>query len=112
MDRVTQAFADRVLPLFDGFVRLGGPVFVALGLGLVSMVAWLFFTVPLVPLPWAHPVRPLLSLLGAFLYVNVVFNWLACVFTNPGRPPIMSPPSPLEKACQRCGDNWKPPRRD
>jgi len=99
-----------LLPCFDGFVRYGGPFFVLFGVTLVSAVAVFFFSTPFVPLAPTDPLRIGLSVFGVYLYANIVINWLLCVFTHPGRPPQINPPSPVDRACQRCGDVWKPPR--
>jgi palmitoyltransferase len=109
----TNDFVDRcvsrLLDLFDCCIRAGGPLFVFFGLALVTAVAVFFFLYPLVPLPASSPERIAMCAVGGLLYVNIVFNWLACVATSPGRPPLVAAPTPMDTTCHRC-ERWKPAR--
>ena len=74
-------------------MRVIGPLMLLLANALIFGVAYIFFT-RLLPrtsgesplLYWLH------AFIGAFLLVNVIFNYISCAFTSPGSPePCLDP---------------------
>ena len=75
-------------------MRIIGPLMLILANTLIFSVAYIFFS-KLLPnvageshtLYWLH------ALIGAFLLVNVTFNYISCAFTSPGSPESCLDPS-------------------
>jgi uncharacterized BrkB/YihY/UPF0761 family membrane protein len=65
---------------------------------LILAVVYVFYTVLL---PLRHPITTvpgaLHATLGFTLIINILFNYLSCIFTNPGEPPaVLVRASPYE----------------
>eukprot|EP00743_Colponemidia_sp_Colp-15_P007332 GILK01007917.1.p1 GENE.GILK01007917.1~~GILK01007917.1.p1 ORF type:complete len:293 (-),score=-7.03 GILK01007917.1:150-1028(-) len=98
--------------LFDGSMRAAGPLLILLAIGLISLVAYGFFTLILPAM-----VEPssflgiLMALVACFLLVNILFNYIMCVITSPGHPPDVGNTDEAErtKYCKKC-NKFKPER--
>lgn len=79
----------RGLDCFDICIKILGPIFMLIALGLFSFETYTFF-VHVLP-SMGDDVPPLVqagvTVLGVFLLMNLVFNYLKAIFTDPGLPP-------------------------
>ncbi len=82
----------------SGTIRVLGPAFVALALGLIGSVVYIYFEALLPyyapagllalrwqPLAWLH------LAIALFLVVNIFYNYAMVVLTRPGSPPEPAP---------------------
>ncbi|CAM6086955.1 unnamed protein product [Calypogeia fissa] len=107
------SFMVRFQLMLDCAVQTAGPMYIVLAFGLISAVIYLFFTVIL---PSVHNIFSwqgvLHILISSWLIFNVFFNYLWCIYTDPGAAPTGSDPgadlSKYESAtsqyrwCKRC----------
>eukprot|EP00304_Pavlova_gyrans_P004337 CAMPEP_0206051020 /NCGR_PEP_ID=MMETSP1466-20131121/30524_1 /ASSEMBLY_ACC=CAM_ASM_001126 /TAXON_ID=44452 /ORGANISM="Pavlova gyrans, Strain CCMP608" /LENGTH=308 /DNA_ID=CAMNT_0053426141 /DNA_START=130 /DNA_END=1056 /DNA_ORIENTATION=- len=74
---------------FGFFMRIVGPFFVLLLLGIIGFNTWMYFNtmLPLYVIPNVGPVGTLFNFgIGLWILINLVFNYLRCVFMSPGYP--------------------------
>jgi len=78
------------------FLRILGPLYVAIASTLIITVGYLYYSVVL---PLRHPLLSAEGIVHAtiefVLIFNVVFNHMHCVFTDPGLPPPVLKPETL-----------------
>lgn len=78
----------RSLDLFDICIKILGPIFMCLALGLISFETYVYFTFVVPGMGDDNLVmKAPLTFLGVFLLMNLVYNYLKAAFTNPGTPP-------------------------
>ncbi|XP_074641614.1 palmitoyltransferase ZDHHC16-like isoform X2 [Tubulanus polymorphus] len=92
----------------DNFTKYLGPLFVLLVVCLTASVVVIFYMC-LLPQKYYHSIGWTIYHLvfGHWLLVNLVFNYLMAVFTNPGSPSEMIPET--VSVCKKC-ISPKPPR--
>ena len=73
---------------FDYTMRILGPCLIVMALGLIGTVTFMYFRhlLPLVLGPGLGAAHLLHALFALFLLVNVLFNYVLCVLTDPGQP--------------------------
>lgn len=95
---------DNLIRCFELFTRALGPLLIVVALGLISMVTWTYFDammpalgIPAFSLPWL-----VLTTLGIWLLINILFNYAAAALLSPGHPNV-DPALP-----RACGGLLKP----
>eukprot|EP00933_Yihiella_yeosuensis_P033078 TRINITY_DN26782_c0_g1_i1.p1 TRINITY_DN26782_c0_g1~~TRINITY_DN26782_c0_g1_i1.p1 ORF type:complete len:356 (+),score=41.41 TRINITY_DN26782_c0_g1_i1:87-1070(+) len=81
---------NKCMDCMDTCIRVVGPVFICLALAIISGVAYTFFTVVLPEKAASGTSNFMLTvefLLGFFLLVNLIYNYLMAIFIAPGEPP-------------------------
>lgn len=71
-------------------VRAVGPFVVLFGHTLVLFVTYLYFALPLLPSNTKAIIYYPWTLFGIYILFNILFNWDACMLTDPGSPPAYS----------------------
>lgn len=102
--------------LADALIRLIGPLFVLLALGLTNAVIYVWWY-GLLPLTLAgrsvlSPVGLAHCLIAALLIVNILFNYIWCIITPPGNPPknqAFETANDDDSFCKKCNSE-KPAR--
>lgn len=87
----TVMFLDKCV---GGFMRIVGPVFVLVLLGLISFNVYMYLTVmlPEYVLPYTGTTGALANLaVGLWILLNLLFNYLRCAYISPGWPPKDTP---------------------
>lgn len=78
----------RMQIFIDRAVQLGGPLYIALAVTLISCIIYLFFTTILPSIHSIYSVGGIAHILiSAWLIFNVFFNYFYCIKTDPGSPP-------------------------
>ena len=82
---VWNRFQPLAVRVFDCGVKLLGPALICLACCLISYVSWVGFTI-MIPLK-AKPFSLwwwIYNIYGVYIVFNILFNYCACVLTNPG----------------------------
>lgn len=95
---VALSLLARSLDFFDIFIKILGPIFMLLALSLFSFETYTYFAYVL---PYHEEDMPVVlqvsfTILGVFLLMNLVYNYLKAIFTDPGIPPEWDGDSLLE----------------
>ncbi len=77
-------------------MKYGGPVYIAIGFGLILMVAYAYLYIVFPSLNPDLFSRALHFGLGAVLFCNILFNYCMCIFTKPGTTAL------LKEVCFTC----------
>lgn len=115
------AVIDQGVRGFHVVMKIIGPCFICLALGLIGFCTYTYFTylLPVMEDTWGLSGQIAITCLGLFLVSNAVYNYLMAVSTDPGLPPEwdealvqkdseeLSEPPP--KQCKHCG-RLKPER--
>ncbi|TPX59772.1 hypothetical protein PhCBS80983_g02182 [Powellomyces hirtus] len=77
---------------FNNFVYFAGPAFILVAVSLVSLVAYVYFTVNIPYLfptndGWQQPLRLVTVVWSVYMLVCIAFHYYMAVTVDPGRPP-------------------------
>eukprot|EP00747_Dinoflagellata_sp_TGD_P182400 gnl/TRDRNA2_/TRDRNA2_36643_c0_seq1.p1 gnl/TRDRNA2_/TRDRNA2_36643_c0~~gnl/TRDRNA2_/TRDRNA2_36643_c0_seq1.p1 ORF type:complete len:334 (-),score=38.95 gnl/TRDRNA2_/TRDRNA2_36643_c0_seq1:130-1131(-) len=129
--RIGTRIASLCFDAFDIAIKILGPCFIVVAVGIIGFDTYTFFFV-LLPVMEDRGVslyrRIMMSAVGIFLLVNLFFNYFMAIFTDPGLPPeydsedlLRTAPEgldeelggesakPQRKQCKKC-KRLKPPR--
>lgn len=111
---VIDTIFEPVFWIIDHFVRILGPAFVLLVIGLTTSVVVIYyaFLLPVI-LQYSTPWIVLHLITAHWLLINIVFHYFKAVFTSPGRVPQYTSTDDLKSGkyyiCKKC-IQIKPPR--
>lgn len=115
--RLVEGAIDLFVTIGTKAIRIFGPIFVLLGLGLISYVTYAYLTEAL-PMITDDPLEQgALAGIGLFVVFNILYNYLKTIFTDAGLPPPYEEAEqvdqeserPRPRHCTRC-QRLKPPR--
>jgi DHHC palmitoyltransferase len=100
MTGLASVVLDNAIRAFELFTKALGPLLIVVALGLISLVTWTYFDamMPALGIPAFSFLWLLLTTLGVWILLNILFNYAAAALLSPGHPDV---PASLPKTC--CG---------